>query len=132
MDGLDRRTRQDLRVLDFFERVPGWLRAIGVFTLFLFGYGLFVSIFYGGPFFPFLEQGRDERWSWWQYVLTIPAIGLAALGLEAVGSAIIAFIEKRAWLVGAIRFVFKAILVVLLVALIGVFGLLAWEVIRGR
>jgi hypothetical protein len=71
------------RLTALIERMPTWARVIGGAALGLTALGVFYGIFLGG--FPSIwKAGRESDWSWWQYALAVPALGLAYLVAEAV------------------------------------------------
>jgi hypothetical protein len=103
--------------------VPNWLRTVGLVTLALCVSGVFAGIFYGG--FPAIwRAGHSGNWSWWQYALTVPALGLVALSIGALASTIIAFVHERPRLRRAIYLTFMIGLMTAFVLVIGwtVFG----------
>ncbi len=103
--------------------MPNWLRTIGLVALALCAYFVFAGIFYGG--FPAIwKAGHSGNWSWWQYALAVPAFGLVALGIEALGSTIIVFVGERPRFGRAIYVTFMIGLMIAFVLVIGwtVFG----------
>lgn len=53
-----------------------------VVVLGLTAYGVFIGIF--GGYAWMWTSGAEGNWAWWQYALAVPAIGCAALAVEAV------------------------------------------------
>jgi hypothetical protein len=64
--------------------VPTWAKNIGVVALMLTLTGVFYGIFLGG--FPAIwKAGHASDWSWWQYALAVPALGVFYALAEAAG-----------------------------------------------
>ena len=74
--------------------IPTWLKLAGAAAVFLSAYGVVVGVFHDG-FRYIWKLGIAGGWSWWQYALAVPLLGLIALGLEAIGEFL--FISLKGW-----------------------------------
>jgi hypothetical protein len=66
--------------------VPGWMKAVGAAVLVLSVAGIFI----GGGFPYLMNTGRSGDWSWWQYALAVPAVGVVAILGEVIAEVVFA------------------------------------------
>jgi hypothetical protein len=74
-----------LRALeDWFESWPTWLQAAGrfLFNACLLGAFMMICIDFGTAA---KSLGREWNWAWWQYALSIPALGTLGLLVGLMG-----------------------------------------------
>jgi hypothetical protein len=63
------------------------MKLLGSILLVLTAMGVIYGVFHGA-FFGLARYGADGGWSWWQYLLAVPVIGVLGLLGEAIGEAI--------------------------------------------